>query len=253
MRQNKHNIHLGGTARSPEDVQALHTMGLQFAELPLTDRFSEGVDVYRELKDRLGMYYLCHGPREDDPNDTRALREEYLPKILDSFPLMKKLKASLLTIHLWLDSRFVQEEVLSFKVGILREILGRAEPAGIAICLENLSESASHLQIALDQLPELCLTLDLGHAQLLTEVNRSDEILAQFPDRVRHVHLHDNRGGHSPKADLHLPIGEGVIDFKGVFSKLRGMGYEGTITLELKPHEIETSLPHVRKLLGLGS
>ncbi|MBW2207424.1 MAG: hypothetical protein JRG79_10985, partial [Deltaproteobacteria bacterium] len=63
MRQNKHNIHLGGTARSPEDVQALHTMGLQFAELPLTDRFSEGVDVYRELKDRLGLYYLCHGPR----------------------------------------------------------------------------------------------------------------------------------------------------------------------------------------------
>ena len=249
----KNNIHLGGTARSPEDVQALHALGLQFAELPLTDRLSNELDVYRELKDRLGLYYLCHGPREGDPNDTKGLKETYLPKILASFPMMKGLEASLLTIHLWLDSRFVKEDVLSFKVGILREILARAEQAGIVICLENLSESASHLRTALDQLPQLYLTLDLGHAQLLTEVNRSDEILAQFPDRVRHVHLHDNRGGHSPKADLHLPIGEGVIDFKGVFSRLRAMGYDRTITLELKPPEIEASLPGVRKLLGLDS
>lgn len=57
----------------------------------------------------------------------------------------------------------------------------------------------------------------------------------------------------TPKADLHLPIGEGVIDFKGVFSRLRAMGYDRTITLELKPPEIEASLPGVRKLLGLDS
>ncbi len=237
----------------PQFIDATRPLGLQFAELPLTDRFSHELDAYRELKDRLGMYYLCHGPREGDPNDTKGLKEVYVPKILATFPLMKRLEASLLTIHLWLDSRFVKEEVISFKVGILREILARAEQAGVVICLENLSESASHLQVALDPLPQLCLTLDLGHAQLLTEVNRSDEILAQYPDRIMHVHLHDNRGGHSPKADLHLPIGEGVIDFRGVFSRLRAMGYDRTITLELKPPEIEASLPHVRKLLGLDS
>ena len=253
MQRQKKNIHLGGTARSPEDVQDLHSMGLQFAELAIPDRLSQGLDVYVELRERLGMYYLCHGPLEGDPNDIKGLQETYLPKVLASFPLMKKLEASLLTIHLWLDSRFVKEEALCFKVDILREILARAEQAGIVICLENLSESASHLRTALDQLPQLYLTLDLGHAQLLTEENRSDGILEQYPDRIRHVHLHDNRGGGSPKADLHLPIGEGVIDFKRVFSKLRGMGYDRTMTLELKPHEIEASLPRVRKLLGLGS
>ena len=51
----KNNIHLGGTARSPEDVQALRALGLQFAELPLTDRFSHELEAYRELKDRLGL------------------------------------------------------------------------------------------------------------------------------------------------------------------------------------------------------
>lgn len=252
MQRQKKNIHLGGTARSPEDVQALHALGLQFAEIPLPDRFSQGLDVYRELKDRLGMYYLCHGPLEGDPNDIKGLQENYLPKVLASFPLMKTLGASLLTIHLWLDARFVREEALSFKVDILREILTRAEQTGIVICLENLSESATHLQDALDQLPQLYLTLDLGHAQLLTDLNRSDEILEQYPDRIRHVHLHDNRGGHSPMDDLHLPIGEGVIDFEGIFRRLRDTGYDRTITLELKTPEIETSLPYVKKLLGLG-
>jgi len=242
---------LGGTARSPEDVQALRALGLQFAELPLTDRFSHELDAYRELKDRLGLYYLCHGPREGDPNDTKGLKGTYLPKVLASFPLMKKLNASLLTIHLWLDSRFVKEEVLSFKLDILREILARAGQAGIVICLENLSESASHLQAALNQLPDLNLTLDLGHAQLLTDVNRSDEILEKYPDRIRHVHLHDNRGGYSHRDDLHLPIGDGVIDFEGAFRKLLEIGYDRSITLELKPPEIEKSLPHVRRLLNL--
>jgi len=28
---------LGGTARSPQDVQALHEFGLQFAEIPILD------------------------------------------------------------------------------------------------------------------------------------------------------------------------------------------------------------------------
>ncbi|MFC1579588.1 sugar phosphate isomerase/epimerase family protein [Thermodesulfobacteriota bacterium] len=251
MPQNKKNIHLGGTARSPEDVQALHALGLQFAEIPLPDRFSQGLDVYRELRDRLGMYYLCHGPLEGDPNDIKGLQEKYLPKVLASFPLMKTLGASLLTIHLWLDARFVKEETLSLKLDILRKILTMAEQAGIVVCLENLSESATHLKDALDHLPQLYLTLDLGHAQLLTDLNRSDEILEHYPDRIRHVHLHDNRGGHSPNADLHLPIGEGVIDFKGIFSKLRDMGYARTMTLELKPKEIEASLPLVRKLLDL--
>ncbi len=232
-------------------MQSLHAMGLQFAELALPDRLNQGLDVYVEMGERLGMYYLCHGPLEGDPNDTRGLREAYLPKVLASLPLMKRLGASLLTIHLWLDSRFVKEEILAFKLDILGEIIDQAGRDGIVICLENLSESAAHLQAALDQLPELCLTLDLGHAQLLTEVNRSDEILEKYPDRIRHIHLHDNRGGYSHRDDLHLPIGDGVIDFEGAFRKLRGIGYDRTITLELKPSEIETSLPHVRKLLGL--
>ena len=244
-------MHLGGTARRPEDVRALHDLGLQFAELPMGEGFFREVETYAALRERLGTYYLCHGPREGDPNDTRALKKEYLPRIMALFPLMKRLKASVLNIHLWLDHRFVREDVLSFKVDLLGEIIARARKSGILICLENLSEDAPDFRPAMDALPELCLTLDLGHAQLLTEVNRAGALLDQYPERIRHIHLHDNRGGNSPRADLHLPIGEGIIDFTGIFRTLGRIGYDRTITLELKPHEIEVSLPRVRALLAL--
>ena len=61
-------IDLGGTARSPKDVQSLYDLGLQFAEIAITNpgEFSHLINVYKGLTDKLGLYYVCHGPREGD-------------------------------------------------------------------------------------------------------------------------------------------------------------------------------------------
>lgn len=246
------NIHLGGTARSAKDVKRLHKLGLQFAEIPITNpqKFSNLVKEYKDLKDSLGIYYLCHGPREGDPNEMGSLGEVYLPKILEILPLMAELDMSLLTLHLWFDARFVKEEVITFKVGLLRHIIQKATDSGITVCLENLSETASHMVVPFTQLPLLNLTLDLGHAELLSEVNTSYGFIERYPERIKHVHLHDNRGGDSYQDDLHLLPGEGVVDFEKVFKRLRAMDYERTITLELTPSEIEKCLNQVKELLA---
>lgn len=248
---NRDNIHLGGTARSPEDVKRLHNLGLQFAEIPATNpqKFTELIKEYKDLRDRLGIYYLCHGPREGDPNDVRSLEKVYLPKMMEMLALMNKLDMSLLTLHLWFDPRFVKEKVIAFKIGLLRRIIDKAADLEITVCLENLSETASHLAAPFNALPSLNLTLDLGHAQLLTEVNTSYEFIEKYPERIKHVHLHDNRGGNSYQDDLHLLPGEGIVDFEKIFEKLREMDYDRTITLELKPPEIEKCLGHVKELL----
>ncbi len=181
-----------------------------------------------------------------------SLEEVYLPKILEILPLMTALDMSLLTLHLWFDARFVKEEVITFKVGLLRHIIQKATDSGITVCLENLSETASHMvvQVPFTQLPLLNLTLDLGHAELLTEVNTSYGFIERYPERIKHVHLHDNRGGDSYQDDLHLLPGEGVVDFEKVFKRLRAMDYERTITLELTPSEIEKCLNQVKELLS---
>jgi sugar phosphate isomerase/epimerase len=252
MTNDNPKIHLGGTARSLEDVRRLHNLGLQFAEIPITNpaKFTDLVKDYKDLMDKLGLYYLCHGPREGDPNDTRRLENEYLPKVLAILPLMTQLKMSLLTVHFWLDQRFVKQEVISFKIGLLKRIIDTAADVGITICLENLSEQASDLAAAFKDLSSLNMTLDMGHAQLLTEGNRSYEFIKQCPKRIKHIHLHDNRGGHSYHDDLHLPAGEGIVDFEKIFNLLRGIGYNRTITLELKPPEIKKCLGYVKRLLS---
>jgi sugar phosphate isomerase/epimerase len=245
-------IDLGGTARSPEDVTSLYDLGLQFAEIPISNppKFLPLVPVYDALQKKLGLYYLCHGPKEGDPNDVEALNRVYLPKVLELFPVMQSLSMRLLTIHLWLDRRFVQKKALDSKLGILKRMAEKAAGYRITVCIENLSEEARDLEPAFHEIPSLMMTLDLGHGELLCEKNRSLDFIEKFPERIKHVHLHDNRGGNSHTDDLHLPPGEGVIDFKGLFEALCRMDYDRTVTLELKPHEIRDCLAYVSELVA---
>ena len=60
--------------------------------------------------------------------------------------------------------------------------------------------------------------------------NTTEQILTAYGTRLRHVHLHDNRGGN---ADLHLPLGAGNVDVRKGIEALKRCGYDGTITLEV--------------------
>lgn len=244
-------IDLGGTARSPEDVASLYDLGLQFAEIPINNpsKFAPLVNLYKSLQTSLGLSYLCHGPKEGDPNDVEALNQVYLPKVLELFPIMQSLSMRLLTVHLWLDRRFVRKDSLESKREILKRIVEKAAEHQVTVCIENLSEEARDLEPAFREIPSLMMTLDLGHGELLCERNRSLGFIERHPDRIKHVHVHDNRGGNSHTDDLHLPPGEGVIDFKILFAALHRIHYDRTVTLELKPHEIRKCLAYVSELV----
>lgn len=118
-------------------------------------------------------------------------------------------------------------------VATLEELLPEAEKCGVVLMIENLPgdyNSAAQLGDLLDRVPQLGLHLDIGHANLQVPQNTTEEILAAHGHRLRHVHLHDNKGGH---ADLHLPLGTGTVDVSASVRALRKCGYDGTITLEV--------------------
>jgi sugar phosphate isomerase/epimerase len=115
------------------------------------------------------------------------------------------------------DKRFVKTTAPDFKIELLKKIIDKAREKGILICLENLSENCHDLEVAFDKLPLLNLTLDVGHGQLLREENTSFDIIKQYPDRIKHIHLHNNLGGNMPENDLHLPPGKGIVDFENIF------------------------------------
>jgi sugar phosphate isomerase/epimerase len=115
----------------------------------------------------------------------------------------------------------------------LVEMVEHAEKVGVGLMIENLPgefNNAAQLGDLLDPLPKLGLHLDIGHANLMVPRSTTEEILDRYGNRLRHVHLHDNRGGN---ADLHLPLGAGVVDVPAAIRALKRCGFDGTITLEV--------------------
>jgi sugar phosphate isomerase/epimerase len=115
----------------------------------------------------------------------------------------------------------------------LTELLPHARALGVGLMIENVPgewNSAAQLGDLLGPLPELGLHLDIGHANLQAPRDTVKRILDAHAGRLRHVHLHDNKGG---TADLHLPLGAGSVDVDRSLQALRAHGYDGTITLEV--------------------
>jgi len=115
----------------------------------------------------------------------------------------------------------------------LVELQEHATRVGVGLMIENLPgefNDAAQLAELLEPMPKLGLHLDIGHANLMVPQNTTTQILRAYGKRLRHVHLHDNRGGH---ADLHLPLGAGNLDLYGSIRALKESGYNDTITLEV--------------------
>jgi sugar phosphate isomerase/epimerase len=115
----------------------------------------------------------------------------------------------------------------------LHEMHDTSKATGVGLMVENLPgayNTVKELAELLDPVPSLGLHLDIGHANLDVERNTTDELVGRFGNRIAHVHLHDNNGGH---ADLHLPLGAGRVDFVQNLRSLKQSGYDGTITLEV--------------------
>lgn len=133
----------------------------------------------------------------------------------------------------------------------LRELLEDSRRTGVGLMVENLPgdfNTVQQLSELLDPLPEIGLHLDIGHSNLMVPYNTADEIIGAYGDRLKHVHLHDNKGGH---ADLHLPLGSGNVDARRHVRSLKQAGYDATITLEVftpDPCYLEHSRNVLRRL-----
>lgn len=115
----------------------------------------------------------------------------------------------------------------------LRELATFTNELGIGLMVENLPgnfNTVLQLSELMDPLPDLGLHLDIGHANLSVDRNTTADLLKAFGSRLRHVHMHDNKGG---SADLHLPLGAGNIEVSHYVNLLQATGYDATITLEV--------------------
>jgi sugar phosphate isomerase/epimerase len=118
-------------------------------------------------------------------------------------------------------------------IATLNELIAHGKPLGVGVMIENLPgefNNVTQLGELLEAVPDLGLHLDIGHANLMVPYNTTEDVLAKYGSRLRHVHLHDNKGG---TADLHLPLGAGTVDVPRAVRALQRCGFDGTITLEV--------------------
>jgi sugar phosphate isomerase/epimerase len=119
----------------------------------------------------------------------------------------------------------------------LREVLQYADQRDVTIGFEpepgmlvNTLARFGELRARLDH-PRLGLTLDVGHVHCQRE-GPPGELIRRWADRLVNVHLDDARRDRHE----HLMLGEGQIDFAGVFTALHDVGYDGGVYIELSRH-----------------
>jgi sugar phosphate isomerase/epimerase len=222
-----------------QEIKWMIDMGLDFVDLTLEPPAAASwrVDtkaIRRLLEDnRMAVvghtaYYL---PIASSFEGIRTAAVDELKRCIDKF---SQVGARWMNIHPdrhtpMHDRRYYIENNLRS----LRELIEHGRRCKVAIMVENLPgdfNNAAQLGELLDPLPELGLHLDIGHANLLVPCNTTEEILARYGQRLAHVHLHDNKGGH---ADLHLPLGAGTLELPRQLHALHRCRFDGTITLEV--------------------
>jgi len=242
---------IGGRAHSLKQTHEVGKLGYPFAEISLyvPEDVERDLDELLKLKTIYGIYYLAHYPNEDNAFDAKVLKERFVPRMKKLLRLSESLGITKGTFHFWMDERYVSRAVTSLKVDLAAEMVASAVSAGVTLCIENLSERYYHFTPMFERIPNLKMTLDIGHGQLLAKVNTSFGFIENCFSRIEHIHIHDNRGGKSPKDDFHLPLGEGTVDYPRIFSLLQGKGYGSTVSMEVKLSDMAKTRDAILKSL----
>ena len=131
--------------------------------------------------------------------------------------------------------RQVKDRAHKYANKSIAAIVKKANELQVTLCMENMFPGIHSLtepyefERIFHKHPNLMFTLDIAHAHLGTNKNRSPDFIRLYSDRLSHIHISDNFG----KDDCHLPVGAGMIYFNRIFKELKEIGYDETITLEV--------------------
>jgi sugar phosphate isomerase/epimerase len=239
------------------EIEWIAALGLDFIDLtlepPLAAVWSLDVHAVRAALEKRGLQVVGHTayylPLASPFESVRRAAVDEAKRCLEVF---SKLGVAWMNLH---PDRHVPLHdaayVIERNLQSLEELLSVGRQLGVGLMIENMPgdlSTVSTLERLLRPFPDLGLHLDIGHANLMLPENSTEAILTAFAPRLRHVHLHDNKGG---TLDLPLPLGAGNIDCRRCLHALKASGYDGTITLEVftsDPHYLAHSRDVLRRL-----
>ncbi len=169
-----------------------------------------------------GRYVL--GPNAHEPafaTPDPAERERFLAFLETTMDQARPLGTRVIMLHSGYAPRGVEPaRAWSWLVRGARRLARRAGEAGLKLGFEFHPDM-------------LVRTLDIGHVAC-TDPRPIPEVIRRCADQLVNVHLEDIRG----TTHVHLPIGDGDIDFATVFEALRQVGYGGLINAEFNSDDL---------------
>ncbi len=233
-------ITIGGRAHTIDEIRQVCELNYPFVEINMDDpvKIESQLDSLLALKEKYGIQYLAHYPNEGNPADLKNLEEVFVPKVKQLIEFSPLLEIKKGTIHFWMDKRWASEKVISEKISMLSQLVDHSVRFNLQLCLENLTSRHDSFARYFKEIPNLKMTMDIGHGQLLSKENTAFGFMAHVFEKIEHVHVHDNLGGTGVEDDLHLPLGQGIVDYPKILSILAQKGYDSTITMEVKPDQM---------------
>ncbi|MBW2474827.1 MAG: sugar phosphate isomerase/epimerase [Deltaproteobacteria bacterium] len=199
------------------------------------------------VRPRVHAPFFDLNPGALDPLIRQATRQ----RLEQSLRFAGRLHADLMIIHPGVDKwRYprLEDVWLEHTLAFFPSLVQQAEDLDCCLAIENIYEESPDTLVQLVSGIDSSFfghCFDAGHWHLFGR-RPMDDWLKSVSSKLFHLHLHDNHG----RADEHLPVGDGTIDFSPLQRHLKGMSALPSITLEARSLEhLQRSLQEVNRLL----
>ena len=205
-----------------------------FLELTIMPALFTSIDILiPQLKEAIGEFEVLGHLHWD------IIKTEDIKKNLE---VLKSLGAKKITVHPF------QDLSLEENIKLFNEINGMMRERDLFLMIENVSKppfnDAAFIKKLLDEISGAGLTLDVGHAN---QINQLDKFIELFKNKTSHIHLHDNQG------DMDHAFYLDETRLNEAIAKIKAFGYDGTILMEtfsviINGQNISQDFPALRKL-----
>jgi L-ribulose-5-phosphate 3-epimerase len=175
------------------------------------------------------------------PPTTRAARIDALKQVSD---FAKLLGVSQVQTHCGFIPENPADALYSGSVEAIRTVAQHCQGNGQYFLMETGQETPTTMSRVIRDvhMPNLGVGLDTANLILYGKANPVDAVEILGP-HVRSVHAKDGKWPTNPSnLGEEVLIGQGLVDFKKVFTKLRDFGYTGAVTIEREtsgPQQVE--------------
>ena len=190
------------------------------------------------------IYQSIHSPFSDAGNVSRMWREgeegvAVTNLLIDCVKDCARFDIPVMVIHPFIGFR----DHTPTQVGLdnYARVVEVANKLGVKLGFENV-EGEEYLAALMERFwnePCCGFCLDTGHEQCY---NGGKDMMALYGEKLCHTHFNDNLGIFLPPDasvditwhnDLHLTMGDGIVDWKGVMDRIDASPYEGPLICEL--------------------